>query len=109
MVSPICAGSVDALPLGGGAACLPAGPGVRGYWQFAPTPADGKNGGKSGPVTGATGGRVEVDVATVLAELVAAVLPELWRVHDAIVMATATMPNAAAILVSFIIGPAEST
>ena len=46
MVSPICAGSVDALPVGGGAACLPAGSVVRGYWQFAPTAADGKNGGR---------------------------------------------------------------
>jgi hypothetical protein len=82
---------------------------VRGYWQFAPTPADGKNGGRSGPVTGATGGRVEVGVATVLVEVVVAALPELWWVHDAIVIATATMPTTAATRVSFIIGPAEST
>ena len=109
MVSPICAGSVDALPVGGGAACLPAGSVVRGYWQFAPTAADGKNGGSSGPVTGAAGGRVEVGAAAVLVELVVAVLPESWRVHDAIVIATARMPSAATIRVSFIIGPAEST
>jgi hypothetical protein len=88
---------------------LPAGPVVRGYWQFAPTLGDGKKGGSSGPVTGATGGRVEVGAATVLVEVVVAALSEWWRVHDAIVIATATMPSVAAIRVSFIIRPAEST
>jgi hypothetical protein len=73
MVSPIWAGSVDALPVGGGAACLPTGSLVRGYWQFAPTLGDGANGGRCGPVTGATGGDVEVAVAGILAEVVVAV------------------------------------
>src|SRR5947209_1396547 len=109
MVSPICAGSVDALPVGGGAACLPAGSVVGGYRQLAPTPGDGTNGGRRRPVTGATGGSIEVDGAAALGEVVVAGLPESRRVHDVIVTATATMARVAAIWLNFIISPAVQT
>jgi hypothetical protein len=109
MVSPIWAGSADVLPAGGGPACLLIGSLVRGYWQFAPTPGDGTNGGRCGPLTGATRGSVDDAPAAVLAEVVVAVVFWLWRVQDAVVMATATMASAAATRRSFIISPAAPT
>ena len=65
-------------------------------------------GGRCGPVTGGTGARV--DVAAALDDAVAAVLPEVWWVHDVAVTAKASIPSAAAIRVSLIvISPAVPT
>jgi hypothetical protein len=51
-----------------------------------------------------------VDVAAALDDVVTAVLPEVWWVHDVAVTANAIIPSAAAIRVSLIvIGPALPT
>ena len=76
MLALTWAGSVGTLPVRGGLTGLVAGPGDAGYWQLAPTVADGLNGGNGG--AGGVGAAGVLDsgelLAVVLLDAVAVLL-----------------------------------
>jgi hypothetical protein len=64
---------------------------------LALTAGDAVNGGRAGPVTGATGARLEVAVDAGLVAVVEAALPVVWWLQDVTVIISATTLSMATI------------
>src|SRR5947209_8465216 len=105
MLALTCAGSVGILPVRGGLTCLAAASDDAGYWQLAPTLADGLNAGSGGtaPVCGLVGavlsaellGAAVVVVVVVAALLFCSCLVLTIAITTATTAATATIDAAA--------------
>src|SRR5438270_3469188 len=99
MLALTCAGSVGILPVRGGLTCLAAASDDAGYWQLAPTLADGLNAGSGGtaPVCGLVGAVLSAEllgagvVVVVAALLFCSCLVLTTAITTATTAATATM------------------